>query len=83
MTRGGDPVAWPPRPTSPATGGRPAARREPGSAPRPAPAHDTGGGWFESSHDLLKGSDVIDDPAALDDDLIDALFPPTPPKPAR
>lgn len=69
------------RPTPPPT--RQRGQPVPSTPPTPAP-QDTGGGWFESSHDLLKGSDVIDDPAALDDELIDALFPrsPVPRKPA-
>ena len=34
------------------------------------------GPWVRSSHDLLDGADVTEDPDALPDDLFDELFPP-------
>jgi hypothetical protein len=34
------------------------------------------GPWVRSSHDLLDGADVTEDPDTLPDELFDELFPP-------
>lgn len=55
--------------------------RQPAAA-SPDPGHrEAHGGFFESSHDLLKGSEVIEDAPVLDDELFEALFPKSRPKP--
>jgi hypothetical protein len=43
--------------------------------PKPLPegAH---GPWVRSSHDLLDGADVTEDPDTVPDELFDELFPP-------
>jgi len=56
---------------------------DPDSAPaplNPAGAEAAHGGWLESSLDLMKGTEVIDDPDSMPADLFDEWWGPKPPR---
>ena len=54
---------------------------DPEAPPAPAPANNlpevSSGGWVASSFDLLRGTDVSDDPDTVPSALWDELFAPT------
>jgi hypothetical protein len=54
---------------------------DPAAAPtRPAARTElpevSSGGWVVSSFDLLQGTDIVEGPHTVPDDLFDELFPP-------